>query len=117
MIFQMADLKSKLLERIVLFADRFSAVDLLSNQRNNSGPVVVWQAVEDRICNQIDLTSRVDLSDRQVVDALRLLLKIVRRNRLAIDFSRSEVLALKRGLQHSSGIATTCVARARIDVI
>ncbi len=64
--------------------------------------MAVCQAVEDRICKQIELTTRLDLDDLQMMAALRLLLKIVQRNGLAVDFSPSEVFLLEHGIQHRS---------------
>jgi hypothetical protein len=113
----MAGLKLRLLDRIVLPQESISAVEPLSNQRTESNPMAVCQAVEDRICKQIDLTSRPDLDDRQVMDALRLLLKIVRRNGLAVDFSPSEVLVLRHGIRHRSRTQMTCLSQPCTDLI
>jgi hypothetical protein len=117
LVSQMADLKWRLLDRIVLPEDGISAVEPLSNQRIESNPMAVCQAVEDRICKQIDLTSRPDLDDRLVMGALRLLLKIVRRNGLAVDFSPSEVFILRHGIRHRSRTAITCLTKARTGLI
>jgi hypothetical protein len=97
LVSQMAGLKLQLLDRIVLPQESISAIDSRSIQRTASDPMAVCRAVEDRICQHIDLTTRLDLDDRQMMAALRLLLKIVQRNRLAVDFSPSEVFLLRHG--------------------
>ena len=57
----------------------------------------VCQAVEERICKRIDLSSRTDLTNRQALDALRLLRKIARENNLTVDFSPGEFSLLAQG--------------------
>jgi hypothetical protein len=81
LVSQMAGLKLRLLERIVLPQESIFSVNPLSNQTTGSDPMAVCRAVEDRICQRIDLTTRPDLDDRQVLAALRLLLEIVQRNK------------------------------------
>ena len=98
----MAGLKLRILDKIALPQESISAVVPLPKQRTKSNPMAVCQAVEDRICKQIDLTIRLDLDDLQVMAALRLLLKIVQRNGLAVDFSPSEIFLLRNGIQHRS---------------
>lgn len=56
--------------------------------------MIICKAVEDRLCKKIDLASRTDLSIRQAVDAIRLLLRIVRQNNLSLDISSAEELLL-----------------------
>jgi hypothetical protein len=109
----MAGLKLRMLDRIALPQESISVVDPLSNQRTKANPLAVCQAVEDRICKQIDLTTRLDLNDLQVMAALRLLLKIVKRNGLAVDFSLSEVFLLRHGIQHRSRREMPCLSQSR----
>jgi hypothetical protein len=113
----MAGLKLRLLARVVLPHESNSALDPLSSQRIKSDPMVVCKAVEDRICKQIDLTTRRDLDDLQVMAALRLLLKIVRRNGLAVDFSPSEVFLLRHGIRLRSRTGVPFLAQARTSPI
>jgi hypothetical protein len=117
LVSQMAGLKLRILDKIVLPQESISAVDLPPNQRINSNPMAVCQAVEDRICKRIDLTTRLDLDDRQVMAALRLLLKIVQRNGLAVDFSPSEVFLLRHGIQHRSRTEVPFLSQARTGQI
>jgi hypothetical protein len=117
LVSQMAGLKLRILDKIALPQGSISAIDPLSNQRTKSNPMVVCQAVEDRICKQIDLTTRLDLDDLQVMAALRLLLKIVQRNGLAIDFSPSEVFRLRHGIQQRSRTEVPFLSRARTGPI
>jgi len=56
--------------------------------------MILCKAVEDRICSKIDLASRDDLTLHQAVEALRLLLRIVRQNDLSIEISSGEELLL-----------------------
>ena len=117
LVSQMAGLKLRILNKIALPQESISAVDFLSNQRTRSNPMAVCQAVEDRICKQIELTTRLDLDDLQVMAALRLLLKIVQRNGLAVDFSPSEVFLLKHGIQHRSRTEVPFLSQARTGQI
>jgi hypothetical protein len=98
LVSRMADLKLQLLDT---FVHRHVA-DTRSDPRNKPDKMIVCGAVEDRISNRVDLTSRADLTDQQVMDALRLLLKIVRRNGLAVDFSRAEISFLMRRISNHS---------------
>jgi hypothetical protein len=61
-------------------------VETLSHEEIESHQMTVCKAVKDRICKRIDLASRTDLTVQQAIDALRLLLKIVRRNDFANGF-------------------------------
>ncbi len=56
--------------------------------------MILCKAVEERICRKIDLASREDLTPEQALDALCLLLKIVRQNGLSVDISSGERLLL-----------------------
>jgi hypothetical protein len=103
LVSQMAGLKLQLLEKIVQTRDPTLGVYPPSNQRIEPDKMTVCRAVEDRICKRIDLASRTDLTDQQLTDALRLLLKIVRRNDLPFDFSPAEILLLTRGVSERSG--------------
>jgi len=60
--------------------------------------MIICKAVEERICRKIDLASRDDLTLQQAVDALLLLLKIVRQNNLSVDISSAEKLLLSRSI-------------------
>jgi hypothetical protein len=93
---QIAGLKLQILAKIVQSRDLTFSVHPPSNQRIEADKMIVCQAVEDRICKRIDLASRTDLTDQQLADALRLLLKIVRRSDLPVDFSSAEILLLTR---------------------
>jgi hypothetical protein len=94
LVSQMAVLKLRLLESVVQPKDIPNAGDALVSQRIETNKMIVCKAVEDRICRRIDLASRTDLTDRQVMDALRLLLKIARKSDWPIDFSSSEIFLL-----------------------
>ena len=94
LVSQMAVLKLRLLESVVQANDIPNAEDAFVSQRIETDKMIVCKAVEDRICRQIDLASRTDLTDRQVMDALRLLLKIARKSDWLIDFSPSEIFLL-----------------------
>ena len=63
-----------------------------------SDKMIICKAVEERICRKIDLASRDDLTLQQAVDALLLLLKIVRQNNLSVDISSAEKLLLSRSI-------------------
>jgi hypothetical protein len=117
LVSQMADLKLRILGKFALPQERISVVGPLSNRRTESNPMAVCQAVEDRICKQIDLTNRPDLDDLQVMAALRLLLKIVQRNGLAVDFSPSEVFLLRHGIQSGSRTEVPFLSQARTGPI
>jgi hypothetical protein len=104
---QMAGLKVQLLDRIVHTMDPPPAADPLSRQRMKPDKMSICKAVEDRICKRIDLASRTDLSDQEVMGALRLLLKIVRQSDLPVDFSAAEIYLLTRGIRESSREAAT----------
>ena len=99
LVSQMADLKLRLLERVVQARHSPQIVDTLSSERLESHKMTVCQAVEDRISKRIDLASRTDLTDRQAMDAIRLLLKIVRKCALPIHFSPAEFFLLARGTE------------------
>jgi hypothetical protein len=98
LVSRMADLKLQLLDTLV----HRHVADTRSNPRNTPDRMIVCGAVEDRISHHVDLTSRADLTDQQVMDALRLLLKIVRRNGLAVDFSRTEISFLMHRISQNS---------------
>lgn len=100
---QMASLKLRILEKIVRTRDLDPGLHPPSNQRVEPDKMTVCKAVEDRICKRIDLASRTDLTNQQLMDALRLLLKIVRRSDLPFDFSPAEILLLTRGVSKNSG--------------
>jgi hypothetical protein len=93
LVSRMADLKLNLLATVV----HRHGVDFPPKQRNEPDEMAVCKAVEDRLCHPVDLTSRADLTDQQIGQALRLLLKIVRRNDLVIEFSPAEISLLARG--------------------
>jgi hypothetical protein len=73
-----------------------SAVDPFTSESGTYDKMILCKAVEERICRKIDLASRDDLTLEQAVDALRLLLKIVRQNGLSVDISSEEKLLLSR---------------------
>jgi hypothetical protein len=102
LVSQIAGLKLQILENIVKTRDFALGIHPPSSQRNEPDKMIVCKAVEDRICRKIDLASRADLSDQQLADALRLLLKIVRRSDLPIDFSSAEIFLLTRGVTDRS---------------
>jgi hypothetical protein len=93
----MADLKLRLLDRIVQPRNTPAPSDL-SSETTDTNKTIICQAVEDRICKRIDLAIRTDLTVRQAKDALRLLIGIVRRSGLPIDFSPLEIALLTRGI-------------------
>ena len=93
----MADLKLRVLERIAHSANDTQAPHL-SNEAVASNKAMICQAVEDRICKRIDLAKRADLTDGQAIDALRLLIRIVRTNGLSMVFSAPEIALLARGI-------------------
>jgi hypothetical protein len=103
---QMPDLKLRLLDRIVQ-RNRMQVSATVSQEKTESYKMTVCKAVEDRICERIDLAARTDLTARQAIDALRLLLKIARRNDLAVDFSPAELSLLARSLHLRSRDVTT----------
>jgi len=73
---QMPDLKLRLLDRIVQ-RNRMQVSATLSQEKTESYKMTVCKAVEDRICERIDLATRTDLTARQAIDALRLLLNVL----------------------------------------
>jgi hypothetical protein len=107
LVSQMPGLKLQLLDKIVHARNRIQDVETLSLDETQSHHLAVCQAVEDRICRQIDLASRTDLTVQQAIHALRLLLKIVRRNDLPADFSPAEISLLVHGVSPKSRGATT----------
>jgi hypothetical protein len=107
LVSQMAALKLRLLERVVQAKHIPNAEDALVNQRIETDKMIVCKAVEDRICQRIDLASRTDLTHRQVMDALRLLLKIARKSDWPIDFSPSEIFLLTHAPSRRSREWTT----------
>jgi hypothetical protein len=113
LVSRMADLKLRLLDAIVRDRNSTQVTDACSNERLESDKMTVCRAVEDRICKRIDLASRTDLTDRQAMDALRLLLKIVRKSGLPVDFSASELFMLTQGIQYGSGQVPAYSTQAR----
>ena len=113
----MDDLKLRLLDRIAYARNNRQAVETLSNEGTESHKMTVCKAVEDRICKRIDLASCTDLTDRQAMDALRLLLKIVRRSGLPIDFSPAEIFLLTHGIQYVSREEVARLVPGRKDPI
>ena len=103
----MPGLKLQILDKIVHARNRTHHVETLSNEEIVSHQMTVCKAVEDRICKRIDLASRTDLTVQQAIDALRLLLKIVRRNDLSADFSSGEIFLLVHGVSWKSRGSTT----------
>ena len=103
----MAVLKLRLLESVVQPKEISNAGDTLVSQRMETDKMIVCEAVEDRICRRIDLASRTDLTDRQVMDALHLLLKIARKCDWPIDFSSSEIFLLTHAPSRRSRERTT----------
>jgi hypothetical protein len=95
----MADLKLRLLERIVQPGNTQARSNLSSETTELNG-TIICQAVEDRICKRIDLAIRTDLTVRQAKQALCLLIGIVRRSGLSIDFSPREIALLTRDIPH-----------------
>lgn len=100
LVSQMAGLKLRLLDRTNQARKKLDVVDSLLDRRTEPDKMIVCQAVEDRICRRVDLASRTDLTDRQALDALRLLFKIVRSNALPVDFSPAELFLLTHGIEH-----------------
>ena len=94
----MADLKLRVLERVAHSANHTQAPHHLSSEAVASNKAMICQAVEDRICKRIDLAKRADLTDGQAIDALRLLIRIVRTNGLSMVFSAQEIALLARGI-------------------
>jgi hypothetical protein len=88
------ELHGRLLEKVVQERNSASAVDALARETPEAREMTVCQAVEDRICKRIDLASRRDLTEREVMDAICLLLKIVRRTGWPFHFSAAEFLLL-----------------------
>jgi hypothetical protein len=70
----------------------------ISHEPGGYDKMIICKAVEERICRKIDLASRDDLTLQQAVDALLLLLKIVRQNNLSVDISSAEKLLLSRSI-------------------
>ena len=95
----LADLKLRLLERIVQPGNT-QARSNLSSETTELNRTIICQAVEDRICKRIDLTIRTDLTVRQAKQALRLLIGIVRRSGLSIDFSPREIALLTHDIPY-----------------
>ena len=107
LVSQMAGLKVQLLDRIAQELNQPPAADPPSHQRMKPDKMFICKAVEDRICKRIDLASRTDLTDQEVMDALRLLLKIVRQSDLPVDFSSAEIYLLTRGVRERAREAAT----------
>jgi hypothetical protein len=107
LVSRMPGLKLQLLDKIVHARNSTPEVETLSPEEIESHQMTVCKAVEDRICKRIDLASRTDLTVQQAIDALRLLLKIVRRNDLPADFSPPEIYLLVHGVSWKSRGATT----------
>jgi len=95
----MADLKLRLLDRI-LQPRNTQTLSNLSSETTELNRTIICQAVEDRICKRIDLAIRTDLTVRQAKDALRLLIGIVRKSGLSIDFSPREIALLTRDIPY-----------------
>ena len=93
----MADLKLRLLERIVQSRSSAQPDSNLPGETAELHKNIICQAVEDRICKRRDLATRADLTERQATDALCLLVKIVRRSGLPVHFSSPEIALLTRG--------------------
>jgi hypothetical protein len=98
----MADLKLRLLGKIAQSTKR-QRDSGVSSETIGLRKRMVYLAVEDRICSQIDLALRNDLTDRQAADALCILIGIVLRSGLAIEFSRSEIDLLTRSTPRRKG--------------
>jgi hypothetical protein len=107
LVSRMPGLKLQLLDKIVHARNRTHDVETLSHEEIESHQMTVCKAVEDRICKLIDLASRTDLTVQQAIDALRLLLKIARRNDLPTDFSSGEIFLLVHGVPWKSRGSTT----------
>src|SRR5580704_11907047 len=98
------ELNLRLLEKVVQARNSAPAVDaLLADETLEARKMTVCQAVEERICKRIDLASRRDLTEREMMDALCLLLKIVRRTGWPFHFSAAEFLLLMHGREVASG--------------
>ena len=95
----MADLKLQLLYRIAQ-SRKTQAPANASSQTTEFYKTIICRSVEDRICKHIDLATRADLTDQQAIDALQLLIGIVRRSGLPIDFSPFEIGLVTRGLPY-----------------
>ena len=102
LVSRMVDLKFRLLDKIVQATNSAQVVDTLPAERIESHKMTICKAVEDRICKRIDLASRTDLTDREAMDALRLLVKIVHRSGLPADFSLAEIFMLTHGVPYKS---------------
>lgn len=96
------ELKLRLLEKVVQARNSAPVADALANETLEIRKMTVCQAVEERICKRIDLASRGDLTEREVMDALCLLLKIVRRTGWPFHFSAAEFLLLMHGREVAS---------------
>jgi hypothetical protein len=103
LISAMPELSRRLLEKTVQARNSASAVDALVQETPEAREMTVCHAVEDRICKRIDLTSRRDLTEREVMGALCLLLKIIRTTGWPFRFSAAEFLLLTRGREAPSG--------------
>jgi hypothetical protein len=97
------ELKLRLLEKVVQARNSAPVADALANEPLEIRKMTVCQAVEERICKRIDLASRSDLTEREVMNALCLLLKIVRRTGWPFHFSAAEFLLLMHGREVASG--------------
>jgi hypothetical protein len=97
---QMAGLKLRLLDQVVQASNLPPPnVEPLSHETIQNQKMIICRAVEDRICKRMDLASRTDLTERQTIDALRLLLKIARESDLRVNFSPAEFYLLIHGCQ------------------
>jgi hypothetical protein len=99
----MPELNRRILEKAVQTRNSASAPDAVIKETPEARKMTVCHAVEDRICKRIDLTSRRDLTEREVMAALCLLLKIVRITGWPFRFSTAEFLLLMRGREAASG--------------
>jgi len=117
LVSQMARLTLRLLETNVQASNHSSAADSPSNERSDSHKMDVCQAVEDRICKRIDLAFRTDLTDRQAMAALHLLLKIVLRNDLPVEFSAGEIFMLLHGVPDQSRHGTAGVGKSSLESV
>jgi hypothetical protein len=103
----MPELNRRLLEKVRQAKNSASAVDAPVQETPEAREMTVCQAVEDRICKRIDLASRDDLTEREVMAALCLILKIVRTTGWPFRFSVAEFLLLMRRREASSGSRPT----------
>jgi len=106
LVSQMTDLKVRILDKIVR-SEEVLPLDTPSDATIEAHKMTVCQAVEDRICKRLDLASRTDLTDLQIIDSLRLLLKIVRRSDLVVHFSSGEIFLLTHGQPVRPWVART----------